>query len=119
MLSAQGPRHTVTITEKKESISVFIFFDQPLPNHWWSMFLITCLVWRLSPQVRTQVLCAFCWGWGCVPYFYLWGRRTDSCLSGLFWGFSQEFLLVMTPVLSVYFAVWIRLHFPPIFGLES
>ena len=25
----------------------------------------------------------FLLGWGCVLYFYLWGWRTDSCLSGL------------------------------------
>ena len=72
-----------------------------------------------SAPCRLQSLTVTCWGWGGVPHFYLWGWRTDSCLSGLFWGFSQESLLEMTPVLSVYFAVWIRLHFPPIFGWES
>ena len=100
-------------------LGLFYFWDQPLPNHRWSLFLIICLEWRLSPQVRTQVLCAFCLGWGFVLYFCLWGWRTDSCLFGLFEGFSNESLLVTTPVLFFYFAVLIRCYFAPKFGWES
>ena len=49
----------------------FYFWDQPIPNHRWSLFLIICWELRPSPRVRTRVPCAFYWGWGFV--LFLWG----------------------------------------------